>query len=161
MEDAQRKQPGQVLIIGVGNDIRGDDGAGLAAARLLRKRLSPAISVIELNGDVTGLWDLLRDCELAVIIDAVQPGSQPGTIHRFDASNQPLPDEHSHRSTHGIGLGSMLELARSQGSFPPKVLVYGIEGESFEHGQALTPQVQVALERLVHLLEEDLRGLRA
>ena len=146
------------MVVGIGNDFRSDDGAGLAAARALMKLALPDVGVIELNGEVTRLLDSLQHCDTAIVIDAVQSQALPGTIHRFDASQNPLPGSHTQRSTHGISLGSILELARSQGVLPRQVLVYGIEGASFEHGRTLTPQVEKAVEGLVREVTEDLRN---
>ena len=147
----------KTVVVGIGNDFRSDDGAGLAAARALMKFTLPDVGIVELNGEVTRLLDSLQHCDTAIVIDAVQSQALPGTIHRFDASQNPLPGSHNQRSTHGISLGSILELARVQGVFPRQVLIYGIEGASFEHGRTLTPQVEKAVEGLVHEIAEDLR----
>jgi hydrogenase maturation protease len=146
----------KTVVVGIGNDFRNDDGAGLAAARALMKLTLPNVGIVELNGEVTRLLDSLQHCDTAIIIDAVQSQALPGTIHRFDASQNPLPGSHTQRSTHGISLGSILELARAQGVLPRQVLVYGIEGASFEDGHTLTSQVEKAVERLVREIAEDL-----
>ncbi|MBF8293954.1 MAG: hypothetical protein HW389_499 [Bacteroidetes bacterium] len=151
----------KTVVVGIGNDFRGDDGAGLAAARALMKLALPDVGIVELNGEVTRLLDSLQHCDTAIVIDAVQSQVPPGTIHRLDASQNPLPGSRNKRSTHGISLGSVLELARAQGGFPRRVLIYGIEGASFEHGRTLTPQVEKAVERLVQEIAEDLRDAGA
>ena len=148
----------RTVVVGIGNDFRGDDGAGLAVARALMMLTLPDVGIVELNGEVTRLLDSLQHCDTAIVIDAVQSQALPGTIHRFDASQNPLPGNHNQRSTHGISLGSILELARAQGVLPRQVLIYGIEGASFEHGCTLTPQVEKAVERLVREVAEGLRG---
>jgi hydrogenase maturation protease len=150
----------KTVVVGIGNEFRGDDGAGLAAARALMQYTLPNVKIVELDGEVTRLLDSLQHFDTAIVIDAVQSQALPGTIHRFDASQNPLPGSHTQRSTHGISLGSILELARAQGAFPRKVLVYGIEGFSFEHGRTLTAQVKKAVGRLVSELAEDLRDSR-
>ena len=137
------------VIVGIGNDFRGDDGARIAAARLLQKSASSGVEVIELNGEVTGMLDHLDDCDTLIVIDATRSQSPPGTIHRFDASREPLPDDRSLRSTHGMGIGSVIEIARAQDVLPPRVLVFGIEGATFEHGAPLTPSVENAVKKLV------------
>jgi len=147
--------------VGVGNEFRGDDGAGLAAARLLGELSSPEIEVIELDGEVTRLLDDLQDCEAAFLIDAVQPQGEPGTTYRFDASHQPLPGYHDHRSTHGMSLGSLLELARTQGFLPRHVIVYGIEAASSEHGAGLTPEVETAVHKIVREVHDELLALKS
>lgn len=161
MADVSRGLTTKTVVVGIGNDFRGDDGAGLVAARELRKFVPAAVNIIELNNEVASLLEHLTGCDAAIIIDAVRSGAQPGTIHCFDASIEPLPGDHTQRSTHGISLGSMLELARTRGEFPRKVLVYGIEGESFEHGKAITLKVRLAVVQLVKLLQKELSGVSA
>ena len=146
----------KTVVVGIGNDFRCDDGAGLVAARALTKFMLPDVGIVELNGEVTRLLDSMQHCDAAIVIDAVRSQAPPGTIHRFDASQNPLPGSHNQRSTHGITLGSILELARVQGVFPRQVLIYGIEGASFEHGRTLTPQVEKAVEGLVREIAEAL-----
>jgi hydrogenase maturation protease len=146
----------RTVVVGIGNDFRGDDGAGLAAARLLKKLSLPGVSVIELNGEVTRLVDSLQNCDTAILIDAVQSQKTPGTIHRFDVSHEALPGNANQRSTHGMSLSALLELARTQGQFPQRVVVYGIEGEFFDHGRDLSPRVELAISQLVDRIHSEL-----
>lgn len=119
----------KALVVGSGNYFRGDDGAGLAIASMMRLEQPTHVTILELKGDVSSLIDHLQGYEVAMVIDATQSGSPPGTIHRYDASTNPLPETRSTRSTHGISVGSDLELARIQLQLPKRVLVYGIEGK--------------------------------
>lgn len=149
----------KAMVVGVGNDFRGDDGAGLAVVRSLGMRPLEDVGIVELKDDVTGLLDHLHECDTAIIIDAVKAGDQPGTIHSFDASHKALPASHTRQSTHGISIGSLLELARLQGKLPRRIVVYGIEGEQFEHNSRLTPQVELAVNRVADLVRVDLVAL--
>jgi hydrogenase maturation protease len=146
----------RTVVVGIGNDFRGDDGAGLVAARLLRKLSLPDTEVIELDGEITRLLDSMQECESAILIDAVQSQMPPGYVHRFDASKDSLPDSSTSRSTHGISVSSIIELAKAQGIAPRTVLVFGIVGSSFEHSHSLTPEVTAATERVVQLVSREL-----
>ncbi len=148
----------RTVVVGIGNDHRGDDGAGLAAARLLKKLSLPEIEIIELDGEVTRVLDSLRERDSAILVDAVRSGTTPGTIHRFDASHEPLPGSANQRSTHGMSLSSLVELARAQGQFPKQIVVYGIEGESFDHGRDLSPCVEAAIGHLVDRIYIELQS---
>jgi len=128
----------RVVVIGIGNAARGDDAAGLVAARRLR--------ALEHEGDPLALLDAWRDADVAVLIDAVSSGAEPGTVHRFDASRAPLPAPLGRSSsTHALGLAEAIELGRALGRLPARVIVYGIEGERFDAGAALTPAVAAAV----------------
>jgi hydrogenase maturation protease len=137
LPDAERRP----LVIGVGNADRGDDAAGLLAARRL--------GGIELEGDPSALLDLLDRVDEAVVIDAVRSGAAPGTVHRFEVGAEPVATLPRGASTHLIGLADALELARVLGRLPARATVHGIEGGRFALGDAMSPQVAAAVERVV------------
>jgi len=146
----------KALVVAMGNTLRGDDDAGLAVARVLKCEQPAGLTILELNDDVTALIDHLPGFDLAIIIDASQSGSAPGTIHRIDASTVPLPEQRSTRSTHGMNVGSVLELARLQQCLPRKVLVYGIEGKQFSHDSSLSSEVERAVRIVAQMIYADL-----
>ena len=93
------------------------------------------------------IWD---GAALAVVVDAVSSGAEPGTVHRFDAVAAPLPARlRTSTSTHAVGLTEAIELARALGRLPDRLIVYGIESGRFEAGAALTPAVRAALDAVV------------
>jgi hydrogenase maturation protease len=128
-------------VIGLGNAARGDDAAGLIAARRL--------GGIEHEGDPLALLDVWDGAESVVVIDAVRSGAAAGTIHRLDA-DEPLPAAlRTSTSTHAVGLAEAVELARALGRLPARLTVYGIEGERFDAGTGLTPAVSAAVDAVV------------
>lgn len=142
-------------MIGVGNPLRGDDAAGLAVAASLRKRLPAGVMVVEQAGEAVSLAASWDGFERLVIVDAVRSGAPPGTIHRLDAS-RPLPAGFGSLSSHGLGVASAIELARALGSLPREVIVYGIEGESFELDRGLSAQVAAAATALADRILSEL-----
>ena len=146
----------RIVVAGIGNDFRGDDGAGLAAVRHLRSRSLPQVDIVELNGDITTLVDFLQACDAAILIDAVRSANSSGTIHRIDVSQEPLPADDNQRSTHGISLSSVIELARAGDSFPGRLIFYGIDGESYDHSPILTPRVTEAVTKVVALVADEI-----
>jgi hydrogenase maturation protease len=140
-----------ILIIGVGNIFRGDDLAGLAAARRLREMQLPGVKVLELDGDISTLAEGWQGAQKVVVIDAVASQSDPGKIFRFEAHVEPLPRRlfATCCSCHAFGLAEQIEIARSLQQLPPSLIVYGIEGKDFMLGSGLSPEVQQALPRLV------------
>ena len=134
-------------MIGVGNAYRGDDAAGLVVARRLRGR---GVEAVEQEGEPVAFVDRFYEHSAVVVVDAVHSGATPGTLHRVDASKRPLPSElRGSPSTHALGLGEAIELARALERLPPRVLVYGIEGARFDAGAELSAEVQAAVGRLV------------
>lgn len=137
------------LVVCVGNRFRRDDGAGPEAAARLRPVLSSDTRLVVCDGNVVALLDDWREAESVVIIDATSSGRPPGTIETFDPHEGPLPATFSRSSTHAFGVAQALELARTLGRLPPRVIVYGIEGVDFMPGEGLSPRVAAAVSEVV------------
>ena len=147
-----------LAVVGVGNRFRSDDGAGLEVARRLRETHPPGIRVLEEQGEPASLieaWALMTE---ALVIDAVSSGAPPGTLHRFDATAEPLSAELFKSSTHALGVAEAVELARELERLPHRLSVYGIEGANFNPGEGLTPPVEATVEALVNELHAELGG---
>lgn len=142
-------QPMLPLVIGIGNEYRGDDALGLVAVRLLQTGARGSVRVVESDGDCTTLLETWRQARKVFLVDAVLSGARPGTIHRFDVSTRALPRGCVLASTHAFGLADTLTLARILNQLPPCLIVYGLEGELFVAGERLSPAVQQALPHLV------------
>jgi hydrogenase maturation protease len=148
-------------LIGVGNRWRGDDGAGLAVAALLRARALPGLDVVEHDGEPLDVIAACEGTQTAWLVDAVHSGAPAGTLHRFDASEHELPAALFRLSTHRIGLAEAVELARVLDRLPPRVIVHGIEGARFEAGVTLSPAVAAAVRRLAETLAEEVAACTA
>ena len=144
-------------LIGIGNHFRRDDAAGLEVVRRLRLAHPPGVILIEQEGDPASLIEAWSTVEESLVVDAISSGSEPGRLHRFDVTDAPLPAEIFNVSTHALGLPEAVELARELGRLP-RLVVYGIEGESFEAGEGLSDPVQKTVEKLVMDLYHELSG---
>ncbi len=144
------------LIIGLGNQYRRDDAAGLVVARRLKEAAPEHVRVLEEGGDGAALMESWKDADTVILIDAVRSGTEPGTLHRLDAHTQPIPTRFFHCSTHAFGVAEAIELARALSQLPSRVIVYGIEGKTFEAGQGLSPEVEKATQEVVERALGDL-----
>jgi hydrogenase maturation protease len=138
------------VVVGVGNSYRDDDGVGLAVAERLHGIARGRVEVVTCEQEASRVIDAIEGCDAAVLVDASSSGSAPGTIHRFDASAEPVPARSFRSSTHAFGVGEAIELARALGKLPATVVVYGIEGERFAAGEGLSPAVSAAVEPAVN-----------
>ncbi len=153
--------PGTIKVIGVGQSLRGDDGAGLAAVRLWAETFQPKtphpqvqLELAELPG--IALLDLLAGSSQAILADAVRSGAEPGTLHvlsidQLDAFGGGAG------SAHGWGVAETLALGRqlSPEKFPKEVVMIGIEAGQLDLGESLSPQVQAALPEAARLIEQQ------
>jgi hydrogenase maturation protease len=148
--------PPRIVVIGVGNSVRGDDAVGLVVAEHLRERAVDGVSILESEQEPTRLLDAWAGADVAVVVDAAASGAPPGTIHRFDASRDGLPAHVFRSSTHAFGVGDAVELGRALGRLPAKVVVYGVEGDCFDTGAALTGAARSAVEAVTESILADL-----
>jgi len=150
------------VVIGVGNSWAGDDAAGVLVARLVRDRVPDGVAVAEHEGEPTALLDTWERSGLAIVVDATFGGGRPGAVRVLDATHEPLPAGFTGTSTHAFSLAQAIELGRALGRLPDRLLVVGIEGESFEAGAGPGPAVAAALEQgaaqVLARLDEHLRG---
>lgn len=146
------------LVIGIGNAMRGDDGAGLLAARRLVARKPSTYDVREADGEAATLLELWRDRPRVLVIDALDGALPPGTIVRHDAGKHPLPCATFSCSSHALGLAEAVELARSLGRLPEEIVVFGIQAEHFEHGAPPSESVRATLSTLCDRIENEIAG---
>jgi hydrogenase maturation protease len=136
-----------VVVVCIGNRYRGDDAAGLAVADRVRARVPEEVSVRVFEEEPTRLIDVFGGADVALVVDAVSTGAPAGTVHRFDVSDVPLPSRGFRSSTHALGIGDAVELARALGRLPARTVVFGVEGSGFPAREGMSPAVTDAVER--------------
>jgi hydrogenase maturation protease len=142
----------RTVVVGVGNKYRGDDAAGREVARRVRQRVGGELEVVVCELEPTRLIDAWNGADSAFVVDAVASGAEPGTVHRFDATTEALPSREFRSSTHALGIGETIELARAIGKLPLHIIVFGIEGEAFGRGTELSGAAEEGVERAVELV---------
>ncbi|MCB9641257.1 MAG: hydrogenase maturation protease [Myxococcales bacterium] len=145
-----------IRLFGIGNPFRSDDAVGRLVAQQLQALTSPSIGIYESDGDGAKLIDEWQGAETVYLVDAVSSSQSPGTLHRYEAHEQPLPQAIFGRSTHHWGMADAIEMARVLRKLPPRIVVYGIEAANFAYGLELSPAVQAALPELLKRLRDEL-----
>jgi hydrogenase maturation protease len=118
--------------------------------------LPDSVEVLEREGEPTALIETWAGAEALWLVDAVSSGAPPGTVHRVDASRDELPEQFG-GSTHHFSLGEAVAMARALGRLPEQVVVFGVEGERFEIGDELTPEVAAAVPVVVAAVRGEVR----
>ena len=153
----------RALVIGLGNPFRGDDGAGIEAARAIRRSLPAGVEIVEHDGEPAALIDLWDGRETVYVIDAVRSEDESGTIHRLeiDAEGSVLvPASPRRDSSHALGLGDAVDLARVLGRLPERLVLIGISGHRFELGTDPSPDVRDAVAGVAGTVARELAALR-
>ena len=145
-------------VVCVGNRWRSDDAVGLEIARRLDGTLPDDVELLEREGEPTSLIAAWEGAEAVWLVDAVSAGTEPGSIHRLDASEHELPGELFRTSTHHVGVAEAVELARALGRLPRRTIVFGVEGGSFDVGDALTPAVAAAVDEVAAVVREEVNA---
>jgi hydrogenase maturation protease len=149
-----------ILLIGAGNMYRSDDALGLCAAREVARRMPGRVVVKEVDGGGTSMLEAWEGAETVLIIDAVRSGEPAGTLCRIDASTQRLPLRFLTTSSHSFGVAQAIETARELHRLPRTIIVYGIEGSSFEQGTGLSDPVIRSMPALIAMIEHDIAALQ-
>jgi hydrogenase maturation protease len=146
----------RIAVLGIGNSGKGDDGAGLAAAAALKKKLSPSqrrrVRVL-IGGpapeNLTGKIRALRP-GLVVVLDAALGGRAPGSIFRVEPGK--IADDGV--TTHQISLRLLVRYIEESIDCP--VLVLGIEPKSMGEGEKLSAAAEKGISSAVGFLVENL-----
>jgi hydrogenase maturation protease len=147
-----------ILVIGIGNVYRSDDGVGIATVGQLKDRLPSHVRVLEETGEGTELVEAWKDATSVILIDAVRSGAPAGTIHRFDARTHKIPAELFRCSSHAFSVAEAIELARALNQLPRHLIVYGVEGQNFEAGEGLSRLVEEAISVVVSQVLLEVRS---
>lgn len=136
-----------LVILGLGNDLLGDDGVGLLAAEALRSLERPEVSIRTTAQSGLYLLEHLQGFDDAIVVDSVV-GDSPGTIHELRGSDVQAV---SVPSAHYVGLPEALALARASGlSVPRRLRIFGIEIDAAQRiGSAPSAPVVASLPRVV------------
>jgi hydrogenase maturation protease len=150
-----------ILVLGLGNDILGDDGVGLVAARRLKEEVQEDVEVVESSEAGLALMELLEGYERALLLDAVLTGAHPpGTVLEFSATDfQTVIGP----SPHYAGLPEVLAMAKQLDiPFPQELCILAMEVENpYQVREGLSPSVEKSLAHFVERAREVLQCWRA
>ncbi|MGI5240150.1 hydrogenase maturation protease [Dactylosporangium sp. CA-139066] len=150
-----------VVVIGVGNPFRRDDGAGPAVIERLGRADLTGVDLAESDGEPAALITLWEQRRLAVVVDALHTHRAPaGYVHRRLMSHRPLGPGGS-AGSHAMDLGDAVALARELDRLPDRMLLLGIEVADTGYGIGLTPAVASAVDRVVEHIVAAVRDIAA
>jgi len=151
--------PFAVLVIGLGNPLRGDDGVGPRVVRELDRRgLPEGVTALDVG---TGGLDLLRVLEgrkHVVLVDAADVGREPGQFVRFRPDQARLVFAGDRLSLHHAGLGEVLALADALGRALPEMVIFGVQPAEVAWGEGLSPAVEATLPILIDAVLEEINS---
>jgi hydrogenase maturation protease len=153
----------KIVLIGIGQSLRGDDAAGLEAVRLWQAQYPQGadklqVEIPELPG--LSLLDRLDGMEAAILVDAVHSLDTPGTLYRLGPEELAAFSTDA-QSAHGWGVAETLALGTSL--YPElarcRISLIGIAGSDFSMGAGLSPSVQAALTKAADMIEKEVQSM--
>lgn len=148
----------RVVVLGVGNILMSDEGVGVHAVIRLAKDYALPPEVEAIDGGTSGMdcLDRIAEADLLLIADCVRrPGAVPGTIFRL-ADDEIDAWFKTRLSPHQVGLSDVLAACRFHGIAPRRVVLVGVQPESFATSLELTPTVAAVLPQVVERLAGEL-----
>lgn len=141
----------ETLILGIGNTLLSDEGAGIHALNLLQSKYpdSPNLNFID-GGTLSftlAVW--IEDCTNLIVFDATELNQPAGTVNVFVGSEMDNFLGANKRSAHEVGLIDLMDIARLTGHHPQNRALIGIQPDHMSWGMSPTAPVQNALDEAV------------
>ena len=149
----------RTLVLGLGNPLMADDGAGLAALAHLREEWDlPDVELVDGGTWGLSLLPLFESFERVLLLDAVHAKARPGTLLML--SRNQLPRYFAQKlSPHQIDLREVLGLAELRGALPATLVVIGVQPAEVELRAELSAPVERAIDGMVALTIDQLGQL--
>jgi len=153
-----RKKNDKALVLGIGNLLLRDEGAGVRTVELFEAAYHFGGDVTCLDGGTSGLSLLshIRDYSHIIIVDAVKADCPPGSVVRVSGERLAHLPGLPHASAHQLGVKDILSIAAFEG-LTPKIALVGITPKKISAGMELTPEVSKALPLAAEAIREELK----
>jgi len=150
--------PGKTVVLGLGNVLHADDGAGVQAIQRLRQDARVPEDVALVEGGTLGLELLpyVWDCSRLIVIDAVDVGEAPGTVVRM--TGEELNSLPGNASVHQLGVSDLLVALRVLAQREPEVVLLGAQPANTDWSTELSPAMVAAMDSLVEAAIAELRA---
>lgn len=151
----------EILVLGIGNILMGDDGIGVHIAnKLLQEKLPDGVKVIDGGTLGISLLPLICGAKTLIIVDAIDAGLQPGEMMEvwFDTPHTAAKEVMVHRtaplSLHEFDIWQALGTAQLLGKCPKKVALIGIQVGSIKPLCELSPNLRERMDEYVAFVKD-------
>jgi hydrogenase maturation protease len=142
----------ETLVLGIGNLLWADEGFGVRVLQALDSRYHFPEQVRLMDGGTQGLFLLpyVQAAEALLILDAIDFGLEPGTLHSVEGEAVPQYGAAKKMSMHQTGFHEVLAAARLTGRLPQRMALIGVQPECIEDfGGGLRPRVAARIPEAV------------
>lgn len=148
------------LILGIGNTLLSDEGAGIHALNLFQSYHPDSTNLTYIDGGTLSfsLAVYIEDCDNLIVLDAAELKAPAGTVKTMSGERMDAFLGAARRSPHEVGLLDLFDIARLTESLPDNRALIGIQPRSIEWGMSPTPPVKnalpIAVEQVKNLLKQ-------
>ncbi len=144
-----------VNVIALGNILRGDDGIGpLVLKRLQAHPAAKEMNLVDAGSDAFLILEYLNGTNANIVVDCANMGLSPGSVRRFRMDSNILSEVDAMISLHGFSFAEIYKMADNLGPIAPVTLI-GIQPETLEFGQKLSPMVERAIPQILDLIIKE------
>ena len=158
----EEKQPTipRILILGVGNILLSDEGAGIKAIQELQRQYSFPAEVELMDAGTSGMQLLpwIENRSDLFILDIVnEQEADYGEVLQYNYEDPPA-FVRKKSTSHQIGLHEVLAFSQMSNTLPSRIVLFGIRPLSFDTSLDLSPQVQEGLQKLIRMVIRELES---
>lgn len=150
----------KTVVLGLGNTLLGDDGAGIVALHELQSRISDNGSVEFIDGGTLSftLTDVLYDADNLIVIDAAQLNKEPGVVQVFtDDDMDGFVRSGKCSSVHEVSLAELMDMARLLETLPSRRALVGVQPHTVDWADQPTEPVMKAIPVICKAAESLIR----
>jgi hydrogenase maturation protease len=126
----------KVLVLGVGNPYRRDDGIGNEVIKVLSEQKISGFDLKDV-GDGLSILEIIEPYQKVIIIDACEMAESPGTVKVFSPEEAIIKIKNDALSTHGIGLAEVLHLIKAL-EIKIDLKIIGVQPKEIGFGEGLS-----------------------
>jgi hydrogenase maturation protease len=149
-----------VVVIGLGNPLMSDEGAGVRVVQRLLDSADrfPSVDFADAGTGGMSILHLIRGRDKAIFIDCARMGEEPGTIRKFTPQEIKSTKALAHQSLHEADLIRIIDLAGQLGQCPAEIVIFGIEPEVVGSGIELSETLASKFEHYVSIVCRELES---
>ncbi len=138
--------PSRIVVLGFGNTLLAEDGAGVRLVEELRAQLPGAHDFVDAGTMSFSLLSYVEAADAMLVIDAAELGGPPGITNLFeDEAMDEFLKSSRRRTVHEVGMTDLLDMARLSGCLPRRRALLCIQPASIHWCATLSPAVRNAL----------------
>jgi hydrogenase maturation protease len=144
----------RILVIGIGNPLRSDDGLGWRVAEQLSARTNENLRVLKVHQLTPELAEAISEADIAIFVDAGAHGI-PGTL----TCENVRVSEADLRFSHDVTPATLIQIAKTLYGKNPTAYLLCLVGTTFEHGESLSPEIVAVIPQAIAKIQELMAGV--